>query len=608
VILGQPDAAELGMRDPRYAPSRLGIERRDDGSMLLFNPGLLPRGFSTAVEALFHWARAAPGAPWLAERSGGGWREMTYGEGAQRVGALAGGLAGLGLARGAPLLILARNGIDHALIAFAAMSQAIPIAPVSPQYGLAGANLSRLAHAVGLISPAAVYVDDAAAFSGALETDFLADLPALAGANGRGTTINLHQLLAAPVRSSVAGASDIAKLLLTSGSTGRPKAVIQLHGAVAVNAAQIDACFDDPEPPVVVNQSPWSHSLGANAILQMVTHRGGVLHIDASAPVAGRFGETVRNLRDVAPTYHNMVPAGWDLLAGELERDDALARRFFSRVRLLQYGGAALGQSTCDRIQAVAVAVVGERISFASGYGATETGPTATNVHWPNLTMGLMGLPVAQTTVKLTPVEGRLEFRVKGPQVSPGYYNDPAATAAAFDEEGFYRLGDAARLVDPHAPERGLVFDGRLAENFKLASGTFVNAGAVRIAAISAIGGAATDAVVCGEGRGAAGLLLFLDTVVCRRLAPHGVLASNPAVRAAIREGLARFNAAAPGAGGRVARALILNRPPDAHAGEITDKGYINQAAARAARADAIGRLFADPPPPEVIIVEKDPT
>ncbi len=608
MILQPPAAEELAMRDPRYAPRRLDIERRDDGSMLLFNPGALRWAHSSAVDALFHWAGATPHAPWLLERSGDGWREIAYGEAAQRIGALAGGLAGLGLAACRPLLILARNGIDHALIAFAAMSQAIPIAPVSPQYGLPGADLSRLAHAVGLISPAAVYVDDAAAFSEALQADFLADLPVFAGANGRGAATALDALLSASAPTRVAKSRDIAKLLLTSGSTGRPKAVIQLHGAVAVNAAQIAACFDDSEPPVVVNQSPWSHSLGANAILQMVTHRGGVLYIDAGAPVVGRFAETVRNLREVAPTYHNMVPAGWDLLAGELEHDEALARRFFSRVRLLQYGGAALGQSTCDRIQAVAVATVGERISFASGYGATETGPTATNVHWPNLTMGLMGLPVPQTMVKLTPVDDRLEFRVKGPQVSPGYYNDPSATAAAFDEEGFYRLGDAARLVDRQAPQKGLIFDGRLAENFKLASGTFVNAGALRIAAVSAIGGAVTDAVVCGEGRGAAGLLLFLDPMVCRRLAPHGDLACDPAVRAAIGDGLARFNAAASGAGGRVARALIQDSPPDAHTGEITDKGYINQAASRASRAEAIARLFADPPPPDVIIVEKKPT
>jgi len=248
------------------------------------------------------------------------------------------------------------------------------------------------------------------------------------------------------------------------------------------------------------------------------------------------------------------------------------------------------------------VRTVGERISFASGYGATETGPTATNVHWPNQTMGLLGLPLPGTTVKLTPSQGRLEFRVKGPQVSPGYFNAPEATAAAFDDEGFYRLGDAARFADPERPEAGLMFDGRLSENFKLASGTFVNAGAIRVAAVSAIGGAATDAVVCGEGEVGIGLLIFLNAPFCRTLAGPGPATTwdHPAVIDAVRAGLERFNAGASG-GARIARALILEDAPDAPSGEITDKGYINQTLSRARRAEDIARLFATPPGPEVM-------
>jgi feruloyl-CoA synthase len=412
----------------------------------------------------------------------------------------------------------------------------------------------------------------------------------------RSGAVFVKDLLGAAPMDPIAAPDDIAKLLLTSGSTGRPKAVICLHRAVATTAAQVAGCFDDPEPPLVVNQAPWSHSLGANAILQMITHRGGTLYVDAGQPVAGRHLETLRNLREIAPTYHNMVPAGWDLLAGELERDAALARTFFSRVRLLQYGGAALGQSTCDRIQAVARATVGEAISFSSGYGATETGPTATNVHWPNLTMGLMGLPVPGTTVKLAPNQGRLEFRVKGPQISAGYYRNPEATAAAFDEEGFYRLGDAARAVHSERLEHGLVFDGRLSENFKLSNGTFVNAGALRVAAVSAIGGAAADAVVCGEGQSGVGLLIFLNPPDCVGL-------TTAELRATVRRGLEAHNAGAGGGSGRVDRALILKESPHGPSGEITDKGYINQTLARARRAEDIARLFAEPPGEAVIVV-----
>ena len=262
-------------------------------------------------------------------------------------------------------------------------------------------------------------------------------------------------------------------------------------------------------------------------------------------------------------------------------------------MRLLQYGGAALGQAYADRIQAVAVRTVGERISFGSGYGATETGPTAANVHWPNDRMGLMGLPLPGTSVRLLPEAGKLEFRVKGPQVSPGYLGRPELSAAAFDDEGFYRLGDAARFADPHDPEQGLVFDGRISENFKLASGTFVMVGELRIGALNAIGGAVTDAVVCGESQHAVGLLLY----------PNPSLPRDEVARAAA-EGLARFNARAKGTGGRVARALVLPDGPDPNAGEITDKGYIAQPVARSLRAAAAERLFADPPPPDVMVIE----
>ncbi len=595
-IVLEPDPQALGLRDPLYIPRRLTVERRADGSILLHNPTPLIGVFDDAVAAVGFWATHASDRVWLAERSGEGWRTVTYGEGHERVRAIAGGLATLGLRRGEPLLVLARNSIDHALIAFAAMSLGVPVAAVSPQYGLAGANLSRLAHAVALIAPAAVLVDDPADFADALDAECLAGLPVIATRGARRGVAAVDELLRAPSLDSTARPEDIAKLLLTSGSTGKPKAVICLHGAVATTAAQVAACFVDPEPPVVVNQAPWSHSLGANAILQMVTHRGGALYIDAGQPVAGRHHETVRNLRAIAPTYHNMVPAGWDLLAGELERDEVLARTFFSRVRLLQYGGAALGQSTCDRIQAVARATVGEGISFSSGYGATETGPTATNVHWPNLTMGLMGLPLPGTTVKLAPGQGRFEFRVKGPQISAGYYRNAEATSAAFDEEGFYRLGDAARAVDPDHLEQGLVFDGRLAENFKLSNGTFVNAGALRVAAVSAMGGLASDAVVCGEGYGGVGLLIFLNQTA-------GAGRSPGEIRAAVRAGLLAHNGRAAGATGRVDRALILEGAADAHSGEITDKGYINQTLARSRRRDAIALLFADPAGEDVIVV-----
>jgi feruloyl-CoA synthase len=582
-------------RDARYAPRALEVVARGE-TLILRNPMPYSETVQTVTAPLARWAAEAPDRVWLAERDGERWRTVTYGEAKDRIEALAGGLAGLGLSRGQPLLILARNGIDHALIAYAAMSLGAPAAPVSPQYGLKGADLTRLQHAVERLKPAAVYADDVEAFGEALAAPFLAGLPVVVSRNARPGDVAFDDLLDSAPLAPTAQPADIAKLLLTSGSTGRPKAVVCTHANIALNAAQIQACYADPEPPVLVNSAPWSHSLGANAILHMVLHRGGTLYIDAGQPLAGRFAETVRNLREVSPTYHNMVPAGWAMLVGELERDAVLAAKFFETVRVLQYGGASMAQSILDRVQAVAIKTVGERITFAAGYGATETGPTACNIHWLNARSGMVGLPTPGTSVKLVPAGdgGKFEIRVKGPQVSPGYLDQPEATEQAFDEDGFYRLGDAARLADPEDPAAGLVFDGRLVENFKLASGTFVAAGALRVAAVSAIGGVVADAVVCGEGQAGVGLMLFLDAKACERF---GGLET---VRARIVEGLSQLNASAKG-GGKVARALILDGAPDAASGELTDKGYINQAMARDRRPKELERLFAEAPDAEVM-------
>jgi len=578
-------------RDPRYAPRRLEVIARPGGEYVLTNTAPFSTQFQTTTASLAYWATTAPERIWLAERSGQGWRTVTFAEAWQRIAALAAGLRDLGVVGERPLLFLARNGIDHALIAYAAMSQGMPVAPVSPQYGLPGANLSRLAHACQALNPAAVFTEDAALFAEGLSADVLAGLPVIALANPRPGDVPLDRLYAAGAAAPTATPDQHAKYLLTSGSTGLPKAVICTHRQMSLNSAQITACFDDPDPPVMVHSAPWSHSLGSNAILHYSAHRGGSLYIDAGQPTAAKFGETVRNLREVSPTYQNMVPAAWMLFADELEKDDGLARAFFSRVRLMQYGGAALGQATADRIQAVAVRTVGERISFGSGYGATETGPTACNVHWPNARMGMIGAPLPGTSVRLVPEAGKLDFRVKGPQVTSGYLGRPELSAAAFDEEGFYRLGDAARFVDPADPKAGMIFDGRLAENFKLVSGTFVSVGELRIGAIGAIGDAVTDAVVCGEGHEAVGLLLY----------PNPTL-SRDEIEAAARAGLEAFNARSKGSGGRVARALVLPDAPDASSGEITDKGYIAQSLARARRAEAVDRLFADPPSSDVMV------
>ena len=586
------------LRPARYAPRAYDIERHADGGWTIANPRPFFQGFTTANAALDHWAQAAPARPWLAERSGAGWRRVSFSEARNQVAVLAGALAELGVGPGRPLLILARNGIDNALVTYAAMRLGAAAAPVSPQYGHRGADLSRLAHAAALLHPAAVYAEDAAAAAEALEAAALQHLPVISPRPAAPGQHALAELLArGAALADQASPDQPAKFLMTSGSTGRPKAVICTHANLALNAAQIAALFDDPEPPVLLNSAPWNHSLGGNAILHMALHRGGTLHVDAGQPVHGRFGETLRNLAEVSVTQQNMVPAGWALLAPELERDRALARAFFGKVRILQYGGAGLAQSLCDRIQAVAEATVGQRITFAAGYGATETGPTACTVHWETQRVGLIGMPIPGTSVRLSPQDGKLELRVRGPQLSPGYLAAGAGAPLplALDAEGYCRMGDAVRFADPEAPSQGLAFDGRLAENFKLATGAFVTAGGLRLAALSAIGGGVLDAVVCGEGRAGVGLMLFADPGVRHAL-------GEEAFRDQVRAGLRRLNARAAGSGERIARALVLDGAPDARSGEVTDKGYINQAMARSHRPDEIERLFADPPDRAVIV------
>ena len=578
-------------RDARYAPLRLEVLHREGGEMVLSNPAPYDTRFQTMSAPLEHWAMKAPGRVWLAERSGGGWRTVTYGEASDRISAIASGLLAMGVVRQEPLLILAMNGIDHALIAYAAMSQGMPVAPVSPQYGLRGANPHRLARALEVLKPAAVYTDDAAMFAEGLMQPGLAGLPVIASKPNHPRHVPFERLTKGGHAFAAAKPTDPAKYLLTSGSTGHPKAVICTHRNIALNSAQNAACFRDTDPLVMVNSAPWSHSLGANTMLHQTLHRGGTLYIDHGQPTAARFGETVQNLREISPTYQNMVPAGWMLFADELEKDKRLAKRFFERVRHLQYGGAALGQAVADRIQAAAIATVGHRISFGSGYGATETGPTACSVQWHNDRMGLIGLPLPGTSVRLVPKDGKLDFRVKGPQVAAGYLGQPEVSARMFDDEGYYLIGDAARLVEPADPRQGMVFDGRLSENFKLASGTFVGVGDLRIRAVGAIGSAVTDAVVCGENRDAVGLLLYPNPKMPRLQ-----------VTVAVKAGLEAYNATARGSGARVERAVVLLGPPDAAHGEITDKGYIAQALARTMRAADIVRLFADPPPPDVMV------
>jgi feruloyl-CoA synthase len=608
--------SEMPFREVPYLPLKLDVDRRPDGTIYLNNGQPLKAHPPHMLAPLVKWAAEAPDRIWLAERvpedpKSEGWREMTYGEGLDRVRRLAQGFLDAGAGQDAPVMILSSNAIDHALVMYAAMWAGSPVVPVTPAYALLSEDFARLKYIDQLTEPKFIYVEDGAEYQRGIDGMGVGNRLVLYSRNEpKGCDcINIGRFAkeaTAAVDAAYAALTPdtVAKYMLTSGSTGEPKAVINLHGMVAANSKMIRSVWDEERldaitggPQVMCNFLPWSHTYGAHSILHNMLDWGGTLYLDQGAPTPARLPEMIRSLTEIATTQHTTVPAAWAALATELERNDALAETFFKRLICMAYGGAAMGQDIYERIQAVAIRVTGERISLSAGYGATETSPTASNVHWPNDVMGLIGLPLPGNTFKLVPNAQKLELRVKGINVTPGYYRNPERTLEAFDDEGFYRLGDAVRFVDPENPEKGLAFDGRTAEEFKLASGTWVSAGTVRVQVVAATGGALSDAVVCGLNQNDICLLGFLNEAWCQRLVgealPLADLARHPKVIEAVKRGLQAHNAAHPKPSGRIARVLLQATPPQADAGEITEKGYMNQGRTLDLRKDQVDQLYS---------------
>jgi feruloyl-CoA synthase len=411
-------------------------------------------------------------------------------------------------------------------------------------------------------------------------------------------------------RAESVSAGDVAKILFTSGSTGLPKGVVNTHGMLSSNQQMLRQCwpFLERTPPVLLDWLPWNHTFGGNHNFNMVLRNGGTLFVDDGRPTAGLIERTVANLREVSPNVYFSVPAGYAMLLPYLEKDGELARRFLRDLRLLFYAAAALSQDLWDRLARLSAAHLGRHLLLTSAWGATETSPLATTAHFPVDRAGVIGLPVPGVEVKLARVAARMELRVRGPNVTPGYFKEPDLTREAFDPDGFYRTGDAGMLLDPDAPEKGLVFDGRLAEDFKLGTGTWVHVGVLRTAVLAACAPALQDLVVCGHGRDVVGILAWLNLSACRDLAGADVaadpvsLAHAPEVVEAVRRGIEAHNRANPGASTRIARVHLLAEPPSIDANEITDKGYVNQLAVRERRAGLVDRLLADPPGPDVVV------
>jgi feruloyl-CoA synthase len=594
------------------------VDRRADGTIVLqSNHPLKP--YEKHVPAfLAKWAAEAPDRLWLAQRRGPSrdWLKVTYGEAKRQVDAVTQALLDRGFGPDKAVMILSSNSIEFALLSMAAMQARAPLAPVSPAYSVMSRDHAKLKYVFDLIKPGMVFVQNGEIYGDALDALDLdgvllvhVDKPPK-----NRQSIPWSTLAATAPTDAVQRSIDkiepktIGKFLFTSGSTGMPKAVINTQEMMCANLAmgQMARIRKPTDPvPVQLDWLPWNHTMGGNATFQGNLAEGGTTWIDDGKPLPGLFEETLRNLREVSPTSFANVPAGYAMLATALEKDDSLAKKFFGNLNTLAYGGATLSSDLYERMEQLAVKHTGYRLPFITGWGSTETAPTATSVHWASERVGLVGLPYPGVQLKMVPTgeEGRYELRLKSVIVTPGYHKRPDLTAQMFDEEGFYQIGDAGRFVDVDDPSQGLVFDGRVVEDFKLTSGTFVLVGTLRSTAVAAVSPVLQDAVVCGQDRDHVGLLGFPNIAACRRVAgdedvqlsTEQVLA-HPAVLATVKDGLAKMNAESKGSSMRVGRVLLMAEPPSVDGHEITDKGYINQRATLERRKALVERLYAGGP------------
>lgn len=596
-------------------------QTRSDGSILVRNTGTLSAYPKKLTERLDYWAGAAPDRLWLAERDPRGeWRKLTYGAARDRIRRIATALLRRNLSPDRPIVILSGNDIDHALLGMAAQYAGIPYAPVSPAYSLLSSDHGKLKYIFQLLTPGMVFIADAAPFARAIANAVPADAELVTVRNppqDRPATDFAAFLDCEEDRAAVdaanarVGPETIAKFLFTSGSTGLPKAVIntQLMICSNVSMATDHFAFMRDEPPVTLDWSPWNHTAGGNHNFNIFLHNGGTFYLDDGKPAPGAIEATIRNLREISPTWYFNVPKGYDAMLPYLREDKALCETFFNRLRMFWYAGAGMAQHVWDGLDEVAVKTIGERINILTGLGSTETAPFAMGANQKMVGQGNIGVPAHGVEMKLVPSDGKWEVRFRGPNITPGYWRQPELTATAFDDEGYYRIGDALRFVEDGNVKRGFYFDGRVAENFKLSTGTWVAAGALRASFIDHCAPYVQDAVVAGLDREYIGVLIFPDVAGCASLTGKSAatiadIADSAEVRSAIREKMIPLAAKSTGSSNRIVRALVLDTPPQIDRSEMTDKGSLNQRAVLDNRADLVELLYSEPPSARIITIK----
>src|SRR6476661_267736 len=625
-----PRAAQ-GAKSETTAPLRavrLGrfdaaIEQGSGGVIYIRAAQELGRYNDNLGQPLEHWAKAAPDRLFLAQRDAqGDWRKLTYAQVFSRVKQIGAALLRRGLSAERPVVVLSGNDIEHALLGLAAMYVGIPYAPVSAAYSLMSSDFGKLRAIIDLLTPGLVFANDGGPFARALYATVPDEIELVVARNPLGDrkTTLFSDLLGAQDDAGVAAAHEavtpdtIVKFLFTSGSTGSPKAVINTHRMLCSNQAMLASgfAFVTDEPPVVVDWLPWSHTFGSNHNFNMVLTCGGSLYIDEGNPTPPGVPKTVRNLREIAPTIYFNVPKGYEALIAHFRADETLRRNFFSRLKVLFYAGAGLNQTTWDELTRLAVETTGERIIFLSSLGSTETSPLALACSWDFDRPGNIGVPTPGVELKLVPNEGKLEARLRGPHITPGYWRQHDLTRDAFDEEGFYKIGDALKFVDPSDPGKGLLFDGRIAEDFKLSTGTWVSVGPLRARFIDHFAPYVRDVVFAGADRDFIAALVFPDIEACRKLAGLGPDASaydivgTPGVRQKFTELLKKLAALSQGSSTRIARAIPMADLPSMDKSEMTDKGSINQRAVLRNRAPLVDELYGTPLSSRVITIGED--